>query len=481
MNLKSTIQTNRTALILTAVVLCVFVFILIPYGPGVTFDSVSFFQVGENFWSDFNYTHLGADGTDVFASHRFPLYPLILGIFSMLPFGEIILQILLFTVFSFLFFRLLEKFQVSLFFGLIILIFPIVVSFYAIWTESLFMVLSLAIFIKTWEYELAESKKTLRIILILIFLLCLTRLVGLALAGSICLYFLFQKKWKDAILSMLAGLIPFICWTVLGIYNMGETARNFTFHSQNEIISKLIYGLGECFIPARLIQVNIVQTIAGAIVLALPAFLYFVFRKSPHAKFLMWLVVHFYGYLILLIFCILFIDVSIPLETRTLLPAIFTLIVIFVFCIYSSNSKNKNRFVVIPALIFGLSAMSILNLTKNGIGYTSKEWTEFKFTAQLKSLSAETIYTNDQHAVWYFSGKKSIQLPQKSDLYTKKINENYSAELNHLTEQLLPEQQIVWIRSGATAAIYPTYEEIKLIDELEIVYDDWLCVILEKR
>ena len=93
MNLKSIIQTNRTALILTAVVLCVFVLILIPCGPGVTFDSVSFFQVGENFWSDFNYTHLGADGTDVFASHRFPLYPLILGLFYMLPFGEIILQI----------------------------------------------------------------------------------------------------------------------------------------------------------------------------------------------------------------------------------------------------------------------------------------------------------------------------------------------------------------------------------------------------
>lgn len=468
-------------MLFTALALAIFILIIIPYGPGVTFDSISFFQVGENFWSDFNYTHLGEDGNDIFAAHRFPLYPLIVGVFSMLPYGPTALQIILFAAFSFMFFRFLERLNLSLFFGFSILIFPIIVSFYAIWTESLFMVLTLSIIVKIWDYQIAESKRTLRIIFLLIFLLCLTRLVGLALAGSIFLYFLFQKKWKNALLSIIAALVPFICWTLLGIYNIGETARNFTFHAQNEIGFKIVFALGESFIPTNLGVGTIVQLASGSVVIALPVFLLFIFRQVTYSKFLLLLVVHFYAYLILLIFCILFIDVSIPLETRTLLPAIFTLIVLFIFCVHSISSKNKNRFILIPLLIFGLSANSLYNLMQKGLGYSSKEWTEFKFVEQLKTLSAKTIYTNDQHAVWFISGKKSIQLPQKSDLYSQKINSNYVIDMNQMSNQLLPGEEIVWIRSGATSAIYPTYEEIKLMDGLEIIYDDWLCVILTKK
>jgi len=468
-------------MLFTALTTAVFIIILIPYGPGVTFDSISFFQVGENFWSDFNYEHLGADGNNVFAAHRFPLYPLILGVFSRLPFGIIVLQILLFAAFSFLFFRFFERLKISLFFGFVILSFPIIVSFYAVWTESLFMVLSLSIFLKIWDYQFAESKKTMRIILLLIFLLCLTRLVGLALAGSVFLFFLVQKKWKNAFYSILAGLVPFICWTLLGIYHIGETARNFTFHAQKEIGFKLVYGLGECFIPANFVDGTNVQTLIGSVVLTLPIFLFLVFRKAQHFKFLLLMVVHFYVYLILLIFCILFIDVSIPIETRTLLPAIFTFILLFILCVHSASTTRKNQFILIPLFIFGLSVNPLYNLMQYGLGYSSNEWNEFKFVEQLKTLSAETIYTNDQHAVWYFSGKKSIQLPQKSDLYTQKINPTYIIDINQMSNQILPGEEIVWIRSGATSAIYPTYEEIKLMDGLEIIYDDWLCVILTKK
>lgn len=463
-------------------IVVLFILIILPFGSGITFDSISFLQVGENFWSDFDYVHQGADGTDVFAAHRFPLYPLILGLFSKIPYGELILQISLFTSFTFLFLRLIKKSDLSPIFGLFILSYPILVSFYSLWTESLFIVLFLAIILQIRNFLDTDSKKTFRIILFLIVLLCLTRLVGLALAGSLALFFLFQKRWKLGIYSLLAGIIPFIGWTFIGIMDSGETARPFAFHEQPELFSKLVFGLGESIFPSTILANYSIQFGVGIAVFVLPVILLFISRKKKMIfNFLILLVVHFYSYLLLLIFCILFIDASIPLEVRTLLPAILTLFLMLIFSFSTFTFDQKNWLVIVPIFIALLSSRSIIQLAQNGLGYSSKEWSEFKFTEKLKSIQADKIYTNDQNAVWYFSQKKSIQLPQKSDLYSKEINSDYEVEVNQLINNLLPNEQIIWIRSGATAAIYPSYDEIKSYDDLTIVYDDWLCVILEKK
>ena len=54
-----------------------FFFVLYPFGPAVTYDSVSFLEAGGNFLFNGEYVHSGAEGLE-FAAHRFPLYPIIL-------------------------------------------------------------------------------------------------------------------------------------------------------------------------------------------------------------------------------------------------------------------------------------------------------------------------------------------------------------------------------------------------------------------
>jgi len=475
-------KNNRSYFVGAIILSGLFVLMILPFGPGVTFDSISFLQAGENFWSDFSYVHQGNAGTDVFAAHRFPLYPLVLGLFSKIPYGDLVLQITLFGIFTCLFFRLLKKCDLSPYFGAFILAYPIIVSFYSLWTESLFIVLFLAIIFRVWNISQTESKKAFRIILILIVLLCLTRLVGIATAGSVGLFFLFQKKWKYAVFSILAGLIPFFGWTLIGLSNMGETARTFVFHLQPDLFSKLIFGLGESIFPSTLIGGSMIQNIVGIIVLIAPITVLIISRKKKTIlNFLILLTVHFYGYLVLLIFCILFIDASIPLEVRTLLPVSLTLFLMIIFSACLSTLEQKKRLVAIPILVVLSSSISLLQLSQNGFGYSSKQWAEFKFVEKLRSIDANKIYTNDQNAIWYFLHQKSIQLPQKSDLYTQKINAIYAEEMAKIIDKLVPGEQIVWIRSGATAAIYPSYDEIKNYPDLEIIYDDWLCVILRKK
>jgi hypothetical protein len=462
-----------------------FFFVLYPFGPGTTFDSVSFLQAGDNLLSKGAYLHSGPEGLE-FAAHRFPLYPVIAALFALAPKGLLFLQLLLFGGSVVVFRRYLKEIGAPKYFIIFFGLFFVITNYYCLWTESLFGLLFLMLL-----WFLAKEKRPNPIwpITFLLVLLCLTRMVGFVSAGSLFLAYLFINRKPRAVLSLMVGLLTIVGWTLLGTFKLGNTARPFMAHlpNANDFLNFLesLGGLLTSDIHPYL------SIFLGGILFVLPLlYLFKILKDKVLMSLLDWfLVIHFYAYIVFLFLSSAFIDASIPFELRTSFPLYLNLIALAAVAqssvLTSDKFKARMKFILPKVLIlcFGLTIISNLNLRENGVGYNSKDWRAFKFTSQLTNISADRIYCNDQGPIQYFSEAEvnTFLLPEKTNLYSQESNPTYKEEMDVLFYELTSSDAIVWIRNGVTAEVYVSYDELKLLKGFEVVYDDWLCLILKKK
>lgn len=466
-------------------ILAWFFFILYPFGPGVTFDSVSFLEAGDNFYSGNGYLHSGSEGLE-FAAHRFPFYPLLVSLFDLAPKGLLILQMLLFGGCLLVFRSFLKELRAPKYFLIFFGLFFIVTNYYCLWTESLFGLLFLLLL---WLVAKEKRPNPIWPIALLVVLLCLTRMVGFVSAGSLFLAYLFINRKPRGVLTLMVGILTIIGWTLLGTYQLGNTARPFVSHLPD--FSDFVHFLESL---GGLLSANIHPLLSislGVILFVLPViYLFRIWKDKVLMSLLDWfLIIHFYAYIVFLFLSAAFIDASIPFELRTSFPLYLNLIALAAVAqssvLVSDKFKARMKFILPKLLIlcFGLSIFSNLNLRANGVGYNSKDWRGFKFTSQLANISAERIYCNDQGPIQYFSEVETstFLFPEKQNLYSKQKNTTYQEEMDVLFHNLTSADALVWIRNGVTADVYITYEEIKELEGFNVVYDDWLCIILKKK
>ena len=465
-----------------------FFFILWPFGPGVTFDSVSFIQSGDNFWSGKGYVHSGADGAE-FAAHRFPLYPLILSLLSFSKWGYFLFQILLFSG-SLLGFRyLLKKMDAPRYFLAAFFFSSIILNYYALWTEGLYGVLFILLLILL---KREEDFKPLLWVGVVVGLLCLTKMVGVMCGMALLLAYIFEKRAVRGILVALVSIVVITFWTFLGYHFLGDTARPVSSHLITfSDVQNVFVALGHCVLPMN--ANNYLSLLIGLILFSFPIFyLLKNWKERAALSILQWfLVLHFFGYIAFILFSKSFIDASIPFEFRTFFPLYINLFALAVIIpeseVLSNKLQAKIRY-LFPKLflVFAIwNAVVLIDFREVGIGYNSADWQAFDFPNQIRELEATKVYTNDQAAVNYFSDFKidSRLLPEKQNLYSLEQNEFYKEEFDVLLSVLneSPDAKIVWVRNGITESVYPTYEELKIIEAFEVVYDDWLCLILKAK
>ncbi|MBD3638386.1 MAG: hypothetical protein HUJ25_13625 [Crocinitomicaceae bacterium] len=470
---------------LEALILFLFVFIILPYGPGITFDSVSFFQAGDHFWSSGKYVHFAADGSLEFAAHRFPLYPLLIGAARSVDWSLLVVQIILFAAFLASIRNLLNDLKSPKYFLLLLATFPVFLNFFAVWTESLYAVLFVVLLVELRKEE--EFRPAIWLIAIVI-LLCFTRMVGIVVAGSLLLAYIIDKRPLRGLVLFISGTSVIITWTLLGTYYLGKTAREVSFNALHLWDLWYVFtDFGSWIAPASF---EWLPFLVGVCLYVLP--LWFAFKAWKHRHevgVLFWfLIIHFYGYVVFVVLCKMFLDASIAFDVRTFFPLIVNYVGIFIVvqnsAIFGDAFRQKFRYIVpkLSVIIVAVNFMAIWMLRSNGLGYNSKEWNDFAFVSELESLDTKNIYTNDQAACYLYTENvsKTALLPQKMDLYSREKLDTYQAEMDVLLHEIKAQNaKIVWIRNGITGDVFPSYEELKELSELEVIYDDWLCLILQ--
>jgi hypothetical protein len=473
---------------LEVLILSFFGLVIIPYGAGITFDSVSFFQAGDNFWSTGRYVHVAPDGGLEFAAHRFPLYPLILSLFKKIDPNLLTLQLLLFTALILAFRSFLKKSGSPKYFLLLLLTYPVFLNHFAIWTESLYAVLFVWLLIRVNKEQRSQK---LVWVLVIIILLCLTRMVGMAAAGSLLVVYAMYKQPLRGLLVFTAGAAAIITWTMIGSFYLGETARIIHYHPiTSGHLWHLVVELGSWLTPAGHEGIPFVT---GCLLLMTPLLLAIkTWKNRREAGLLFWfLVIHFYAYLVFLTACKIFLDASIPFEARTLYPVLLNIVFLLALVqnssLFKPTTRNRMRYLfpTVIVLAIGMNAPLIWSLRENGLGYNSKQWREFAFIGELQKLDATYIYTNDQAGIYLYAPQvqQPVLLPQKMDLYSKVKNDDYPMEMARMNDDLSETHTdglIVWIRNGVTENVYPGYDELKQNAHYEVIYDHWLCLILRK-
>ncbi|MDA7803928.1 hypothetical protein N8987_05070 [Crocinitomix sp.] len=469
------------------VLLCVwFIFVLFPQGPGITFDSVSFIEIGKNLFSTGNYAHTGPNGLE-FASERFPLYTLLIAPLNGNTIGLFICQSVLFIGSLLVFRRFLKTAHAPKYFLLFFGFYVFIANYYSVWTESLYGLLMLLIIN---QIQKESGKKAIKYIAVLLVLLCLTRLVGIVIGGALTLAYFIKKKPKSALITLLAVLLTVGFWVLYGKLVHDSQAR-FIHYNPISTLNWLAMprSIGSFLLPPS--ANDSIRIILGCLLCVLPAlFIFLQWSKRESIRLIEWfLVIHFYAYIVFIWVSIALIDACIPVEFRTLFPLYLNLLALLVVYqttpLFTAVFKSKIKYILPKILILLLiyNGYETLSLRNNGTGYNSAQWDDFKFKEEIKLTDASVVFTNDQAAVNYCAnyGQHLKLLNEKYNLHSLIKNESYQETYDETIASIAsnPKTKIIWVRNGITQDIYPSYEELKADPRLKVIYDDWLCLILE--
>lgn len=452
-----------------------FFYVLLPYGPAVTFDSVSFLEAGNHFWAGEGFMHTGSNGPE-FAAHRFPLYPIILSLFDGSNSSLIALQVLIFAGSLFLYYQVLKLLKAPTVFLFLFAFMMVLLNYYCLWTESLYGLLFIGLL---FVLVRQQSDQLLWVVLILS-LLCLTRMVGLVVGGSLFLSYLLSKNKRNAWTVLFSSLVVIGSWTALGTVYLGQTARSIEWHPIDGIdVLHLLEAIGSFFVPPT--EYPSIRMFVGIILLTLPIIkLLIQLKKRGDRNVFQWFLhTHLLAYPVFLLISKSMIDVSIPFEFRTLLPYYLTY-ACWIATIFSGDDKIKNRLsvaLITPFLVWNL--FSVKEIKNQGLGYNSSYWESHDFEP-LKSYQKQFVITNDQAACIYWMEPKATVhvLAEKQNLYSGLINELYQEELDAQLS-LIDHQNglIVWFRNGITAAIYLSEQELRDPGRFELLHDGGIYLL----
>jgi hypothetical protein len=362
-------------------------------------------------------------------------------------------------------------------------------NYYSLWTEGLYGLLFILLLI---GLKKEDHYRPALWIGLLLGLLCFTKMVGLVCGGALLLAYCFQKRYLRGVLVCLISSVVISFWVMLGTNYLGETARPLMGHFISfQDIKAVFQTAGEGFLPAG---VNPVLSIIIGVSLVFSPLFYLIkhWKIKASLSLLEWfLLIHFYAYIAFVLISKSLIDASIPIEVRTFFPLYLNLFVLLVLSIQAEgfSDKLKGQFnYLFPKSILILVVWNVFFLVEFrelGLGYNSADWQSFEFPKEIENLNAKVLYTNDQSAINYFTQFKlnPTLLAEKKNLYSLLKNDLYKEEYDGMIGSLSENKlaRIVWVRNGITAAIYPTYEDLKNDPSLEIIYDDWLCLILKAK
>ncbi|HOJ09885.1 MAG TPA: hypothetical protein PK733_04750 [Clostridiales bacterium] len=413
------------------------------YGPGISHDSIAYIYAAESFLSGRGLIYFAYDTPLI---QWPPLFPLILaglkstgadvivaaGFFNSLVFTLIILisglwllkcteDGIIAVAGSFAMLASIPLYYVSRF----------------IWSEPLFILLTLLFLINLDCYIRTSSPKYMAGASICTALACLTRYVGITLIISGIIILLFQKKkilnrFIEIVIYGFISALPTSIWVARN-YMLTGTLTGGRPPSENTISENagtLFKIIAAWFVPAG--SENMAYSILGIFIFiaSIIAIRNHSDQKSNRLAILLIFPVIYIAYLLLSASIVAFDSIN----NRLLVPTYIPLVLLQFFSIayiVKTDKGKKNKIITVLVFVIIFISWIIYPISEistdaayayeNGAGIlASKWWAQSPLIAYVKELPQNSaIYTNCPDAVYFYTGRKSMYTPKKEgpDIY----------------------------------------------------------------
>jgi hypothetical protein len=380
-----------------------------------------------------------------------PFYPLVLaGISSFFGVQAIytakILNIWLYIINAFLALLFIYKTTKSSFYSVIATTLLIISPAYIIlntmvWTEPVFIFLTF-----TGLYLLASG----RIILSLPFIAfaMTTRYAGVALLpATTCLLLFNQSKRvnvriKEALVYSVTAFIPLASWFIRNEIVSGSVEpRVISLHFPgSEHLSQ--------------IQQSVTLWLPIAILILISFSLLPIRRNVSLSNLEKLLLLYGLFQIIVVVFTVLFYDMVVSFDFRTLAPTYFAFFIVSTGLLFKLSSQMAAGSIVIIIL-----AISLFLVNVPVVGGSPREWSGAKILENSLDLPEDlTLYSNYPERLYILTGQSAKFLPSKYDPKSLKENRHYLLEMETIDHN----SAIVYF-DNARAGI-PTIEEIEKYD-----------------
>ena len=468
---------------------------LTPFGVGIYVDTLYYISSARNLIAGIGFGRIS--GLGVFKPYISfpPLYSLVLAFFQLLGLPALSaarwISIIAFglsvILVGLIVYQRTNSRSFSLFCSILTLLSnPILHNFSWAMTEPLYIVLMLASLFLFASYFHTPLRRWLILTAIFASLAFLTRFIGIALVGALCLALIlnrqiaWHRRMQDLAIFLSITLIPSAAWLVRNwLVSENLTNRVLAWHpitSQNlELLIKAVNGWG--VIPQRLMIGHETLAFAGIVVGFAVVGLTWLWRSfprpgnAPTQEFTMlWASWIYVGVLGISLF---FLDATIRLENRILLPLYMLILILMVIAsalLWQRKSLLIRLAVLLICLWFAYFSFTrvdgaIIDLRSDGQGYASQRWQNSPTAAFIRQQSTSVIYTNDITAIYFLTGKDSVGIPNEnateSDLAQMRANlstpDSYLVIFGTLTGEFAPLEKLT---SGLT--LVSSFEDGKI-------------------
>lgn len=480
----------------------ILILLFTPWGIGVSHDSVYYLDAAKNVLASEGLYWRAGGGELRPLTHYPPLYPLALAGIGFLGLdlivGARVLAALSFAANLVLIAWLIHRHTQSWWAGIaastVALISPVLldVHFMAL-TEPLFLFFLLATIATLFEYLDRQETRFLMAAGILAGMASLTRYAGLSVTVTIFLALIllgkeaFRQRVIRALIVSFLTLTPLIGWNIRNQFLAGTTVgRIFMYHPipieklklgaralltwilPEEVPFKI--GMGLIYVAlagiAAIVVRNLKSREEGRSVSS------FLREDDKRLTFLSVLFVLVYG--LFLVFSLIFVDASTPLDLRILSPA-YLLMLVSVFSILGREKLGRGRSRLRWSVIFALGALVLVSyggrsaavlrtMWEEGRGFTNRKWETSELIVKVHEMDQDAmIYTSDALRLYFLTGRPVYQIPQKKNPVRSTPIDEYPAELE-LMRTRLKEPGAALVLFSDSFALYrpelPTLEEI---------------------
>jgi len=464
-----------TVIILTASLLSVILILFSTrWGPGISPDSITYLFSAENIAAGKGFSVSFEEGEFTPVTHYPPLFPLALSFFCKLGSNSLhaasILNSSLFFFTVLLCGLLIYKNTSSLFYSVICQI--LITTFLdfqvihaMVWSEPLFLFLSLLVIFTFTSYLEKGNMAFLVMASLFSCLAFMTRYAGLGLIlACLCSILLIeQSAWKvrirNFIIFLFLNLIPALIWS---LRNASLTGNAFNRKWNFQLLSGFEFKLALNTFSRWILPPGYPSTFSSIIfpilLTALIVLIFILLFKSnslsqtegifPQKILFKFLTVYILSYLYVLVFSFMLLDASIPFGYRMLSPLyipFFLTLSLSAFFLLKSPLKLASPLKIFfsVALIlfcfsyFFTSLKFVSECFENGIAMNSRKWHESKIIVKIKNLpTGIPIYTNGRNILYYHTGRRIKSIPARYDLLTKKENSDFREKVNLMAQDM---------------------------------------------
>ncbi len=341
---------------------------------------------------------------------------------------------------------------------------PILFLYSWVWSEPLFITLTLVALILLTLFVQKPSAFLLIASSICFGLLLLTRYIGLAfLPAAMIIIFIggnsqdINQRIRNALFWAILSCSPLGYLIISNMVVAGSaTNRSIMFHPVSQYVLKILTSIFYFLSPTTL-PISIRVVLFGFLLaMVIAPFIFFLIR---HPKNIQWksieIIMAFacylfsFSYLILLYISISFFDVSTPPDLRIMSP-IFLIIIVGLFPTMWVISQALNKrilwwsFLLIIAITIFVQIPEAIRSSElfqtNGFGntsYTSRQWQESESIAFIRLMSDDlNLYSNGPDAIRFLTSKQSISIPQKYSSTSTEVNLQYTEEITRMCKDI---------------------------------------------